>query len=137
MEHRSWDRKKKEELEKVAEQELFEVRRIAKEFSEKRKIAKLEHKKWKAQAMEKGRSRHAKIERQRWTREAELMRLIKEDEERSRLRKEKIRKLEEEICQNWSERASENSESFDSTVPREWLNRKTNKEMPPSTSKEL
>ena len=67
-------RKRKGELPQVTKQELFEIRRIAREYGEKRKKAKLEHERHQKEALEKQKAQREEDYRKK---EARLLKLVK------------------------------------------------------------
>jgi len=114
----------KEESTNTAEQKLSQVRRIAREFSEKRKGAKQAAEKNKKEIEERNRRCRAEDENRHRAREAELMMLIQIEEEKAKQNRNKINKPEEELRGNWSKWSSQDPDGFDSMIPWRWLDRK-------------
>jgi len=125
-------RKRKGELPQVTKQELFEIRRIAREYGEKRKKAKLEHERHQKEALEKQKAQREEDYRKK---EARLLKLVKKKEKKANQSWERVRKLEEELKENWSQMASANPDNFDSELPNRWLNKRLTDGNIPSTSR--
>jgi len=104
---RSRDRKRRDELAEIVEKELPEVWRIARELVEKRKAVKRAEGEKRAKIEERNHHHRAEEERNRRTREAKLIMVLEKEEEKAKQNREHIEKLEKELRENWSKRASQ------------------------------